>query len=132
MVADLWQRKGKIIGCFKNSTSIVLQQCQNTVNFHRNGSNVRAFSGGGGCMIARMHTDTHPNLHLGPIDCAPDNQTFPLKRAMSHWGVHNGKLCRQNDFCLKTYLVTHSTQVLSASFLGHLLLRFMLFYQPHF
>ena len=30
MVADLWQRKGKICGCFKNNTSsVVLQQCQN-------------------------------------------------------------------------------------------------------
>ena len=28
LVADLWQRKGKISGCFKNSTSIVLQQHQ--------------------------------------------------------------------------------------------------------
>ena len=28
MVADLSQRKGKISGCFKNSTSVVLQQCQ--------------------------------------------------------------------------------------------------------
>ena len=32
MVADLWQRKVKICGCFKNSTSIVLQQCQKIMN----------------------------------------------------------------------------------------------------
>ena len=30
--------KGKICGCFKNSTSFVLQQCQNQVRFQRNGS----------------------------------------------------------------------------------------------
>ena len=35
MVADLRQRKGKISGCFKNSTSIVLQQCQNKGHWHR-------------------------------------------------------------------------------------------------
>ena len=35
VVADLWQRKDKISGCFKNSTSIVLQQCQNQVSFQR-------------------------------------------------------------------------------------------------
>ena len=29
VVADLWKREGKISGCLKNSTSIVLQQCQN-------------------------------------------------------------------------------------------------------
>ena len=40
MVADLSQRKGKISGCFKNSTSTVNQQCQNKVNFQRNGSGV--------------------------------------------------------------------------------------------
>ena len=33
VVVDLWQRKGKISSCFKNSTSIVLQQCQNKVSF---------------------------------------------------------------------------------------------------
>ena len=33
MVADLWQGKVKISGCFKNSTSIVLQQCQNTTQY---------------------------------------------------------------------------------------------------
>ena len=38
MVADLWQRKGKIGGCFKNRTSVVLQQCQNQVSFQRYGS----------------------------------------------------------------------------------------------
>ena len=40
MVAGLWQRKGKVSGCFKNNTSIVLQQCQNKVNFQRKGSSV--------------------------------------------------------------------------------------------
>ena len=33
VVADLWQRKGKISGCFQNSTSAVLQHCQNKVSF---------------------------------------------------------------------------------------------------
>ena len=28
VVADLWQRRGKIKWCFKNDNSIVLQQCQ--------------------------------------------------------------------------------------------------------
>ena len=36
-VADSWQ---KISGCFKHSTSIVFQQCQNKVNFQRKGSSV--------------------------------------------------------------------------------------------
>ena len=46
VVAYLWLRKGKISGCFKNSsTSIVLQQCLNQVIlnqviFQRNGSGV--------------------------------------------------------------------------------------------
>ena len=36
MAADLWQRKGNIIGRFKSSsTSVVLQQCRNQVNFQR-------------------------------------------------------------------------------------------------
>ena len=38
MVADLLQRKGTIRGCFKNTTAVVLQQCQNQVSFQRNGS----------------------------------------------------------------------------------------------
>ena len=33
VVADLWQRKGKISSSFKNSTSVVLHQYQNQVNF---------------------------------------------------------------------------------------------------
>ena len=33
MVADLWQRKGKISGCFKSSTPIVPKQCQNELSF---------------------------------------------------------------------------------------------------
>ena len=40
VVADLWQRKCKVSGCFKNSTSFVLQQFQNKVSFQRNGSSV--------------------------------------------------------------------------------------------
>ena len=32
-IADLWQRKRKSNGCLKNSTSVVLQQCQNNVSF---------------------------------------------------------------------------------------------------
>ena len=35
LVADLWPRKDKISGYFKNGTSIVLQQCQNNVSFQR-------------------------------------------------------------------------------------------------
>ena len=31
-------RNGKISGCFKNSTSIVLQLCQNRISFQRKGS----------------------------------------------------------------------------------------------
>ena len=40
MVADLWQRKSKIRGCLKNSTSIVLQECRNKVSFQRKSSSV--------------------------------------------------------------------------------------------
>ena len=40
VVADLRQRKGKISGCFKNSTSIVLQQCQNQVRFEKKDSGI--------------------------------------------------------------------------------------------
>ena len=40
VVADLWQRRGKISGCFKNSTSVVLQECQNKVNLRRKGSSI--------------------------------------------------------------------------------------------
>ena len=42
MVADLWQRTGKISDCFKNSTAIVLQQCQNKVSFQGKGSSVES------------------------------------------------------------------------------------------
>ena len=38
VVADLSLRKCKINGCFKHSTSIVLQQCRNTVCFQSKGS----------------------------------------------------------------------------------------------
>ena len=40
VVADLWQIKGKTGGCFKNSTFVVLQKCQNKVSFERNGSGI--------------------------------------------------------------------------------------------
>ena len=40
MVADLRQSKGKISGCFQNSTSIFLQQFQNKVSSQREGSSV--------------------------------------------------------------------------------------------
>ena len=40
MVADLWQRKGKISGCLEGGASIVLQQFQNEVNFPRKGSGI--------------------------------------------------------------------------------------------
>ena len=40
VVDDLWQRNGEISGCFKNRTSIVLRQCQNTVRFQRKGFSV--------------------------------------------------------------------------------------------
>ena len=40
VVADLWQRKGKISGCFKNSTFVVLEQCRNKVSSQRKGSSV--------------------------------------------------------------------------------------------
>ena len=61
---------------------------------------------GGGGAIAHTHAGTRPNVRLGVIYRAPGNKIFPLKRAMSHSGVHTGKLRRQNDFCFKTYLVT--------------------------
>ena len=38
MFAYLWQRKGKINGFFKNSTSVVLQQYQNILSIQRTGS----------------------------------------------------------------------------------------------
>ena len=37
---DLLQRKGKIRGCFKNSTSSVLQNCQNHADFESKGPTV--------------------------------------------------------------------------------------------
>ena len=40
MVADLSQEKGKIDGRFENSTSAVLQQCQNKVFLRRKGSGI--------------------------------------------------------------------------------------------
>ena len=42
VVADLWQRISKIGSCFKTSTSIVLQQCQNQnqVKFQKKDSGV--------------------------------------------------------------------------------------------
>ena len=40
MVADLWQRKGKISGSFKYSASVVLQQSQTEVSFQRKASSV--------------------------------------------------------------------------------------------
>ena len=51
----------------------------------------RAFSGGRA--IARAHAGTRPNVRSGAIDRAPGNTIFPLKRAMSHSGVHIGKFC---------------------------------------
>ena len=39
-LAELWQKKEKISCCFKNSTSVVLQQCQNQLSFQRNGFGV--------------------------------------------------------------------------------------------
>ena len=38
VAANLWQRIGKISGRFKNSTFIVVQQCQNKVSFQRKGT----------------------------------------------------------------------------------------------
>ena len=40
VVADLWQRKGKTSGCLKNSTPVVLQQCQNKVDIQSKGSGI--------------------------------------------------------------------------------------------
>ena len=41
MAADLWPRKGNIIGRFKSSSiSVVLQQCRNQVNFQRKDSGI--------------------------------------------------------------------------------------------
>ena len=40
VIADLWQREDKINGCFKNSTSLVFQQCQNQMLFERKDSTV--------------------------------------------------------------------------------------------
>ena len=36
----IYGREKATSGCFKNSTSIALQQCQNQVRFQRNGSGV--------------------------------------------------------------------------------------------
>ena len=33
VVVDLWQRKGKLCGCFKNSTSIIFKLYQKKLNF---------------------------------------------------------------------------------------------------
>ena len=62
-----------------------------------------AFSGGRA--IARAHAGTRPNVRIGAIDREPGNTIFPLKRAMSHSGVHTEKFCRQNDFHFKTYSI---------------------------
>ena len=40
MVADLWQGKRRITGCFKNRTSVILQQCQNKVSLQRKDSSI--------------------------------------------------------------------------------------------
>ena len=40
MVADLWQRKGKISTFFEDITSVVLQQCQNKERFQRKDSGI--------------------------------------------------------------------------------------------
>ena len=40
VVADLWQRIGKIRCCFKNSISVALRQCQSKVRFLRKGSSI--------------------------------------------------------------------------------------------
>ena len=45
MIADLWQRKGKIGGCFKNSTSVVFQQSQNEVSLRADFTIVEEFEG---------------------------------------------------------------------------------------
>ena len=37
MVADLWQKEGKISACFKNSTSVVLHQFEHKVGFSKKG-----------------------------------------------------------------------------------------------
>ena len=55
-------------------------------------------------MIAHAHAGMRPNVRLGAIDSAPGNTIFALKRAISHSGVHTGKLCRQNDFRFTIYL----------------------------
>ena len=57
MVADLWQRRGKISG---NCISIVLQQCQNKVSFQKTGSV------GPGWEVCRMRGD----LSYVKIACA--------------------------------------------------------------
>ena len=40
VAADLRHRNGEISGCFQNSTSLVLQQCQNKVSFERKDSGI--------------------------------------------------------------------------------------------
>ena len=40
VVADFWQRKGKVSGYFKYCTSIVLQKCPNELSFQRKGSGI--------------------------------------------------------------------------------------------
>ena len=60
------------------------------------------FSVGRAC----RHTPKHSHAPNGAIDHVSGKSIFPLKRAMSHVGVHTRKLCRQNDFRFKAYLVT--------------------------
>ena len=42
MVADFWERKGKISDCFKVSTTTVLLHCQSEVSFQRKGSGIES------------------------------------------------------------------------------------------
>ena len=65
---------------------------------------LRAFSGGHA--IALGHTGMHPNVRLGETDLAPGNEIFPLKIAISYYGVHTGKVFGQLNFHFKTYLLT--------------------------
>ena len=58
VVADSWQRKGKISGGFKKNTSFVFQQCENRISFLTNDSGILLkflphFLKGKGCSLMK-------------------------------------------------------------------------------
>ena len=64
----------------------------------------RAFSGRH--RIACVQAGTCPNIHLGAINRAPGDTMFPLKRMMSYWEFHTGKLSGHINLHFKRYIVS--------------------------